>query len=426
MKTELINSRIYLAAKIFKTLCLRALCSFGLVFLTYVLSTTVDLASLGQFSTGISFLLLISLLGRAGSSTWLLKFSGINYIKGKTNSIYYEMEKIHNMVLCITIILSTISAFWVIFFSYYDLWFILLIFSSPGVALLYTQAAVYRGSERAHMGPFMEFGMVSLCVAVIMYLWSLKEKNINIAGFAITLVVATYILHGIFRKHIKNLIPIPSDLYQENKSQLKEDLLANKSYFITELAQYSSQYGMILIASFSLSSSAVGQFTIIQQLAFIINFILGVSVNTISSYFASYGEKKDYLMIKKVKRKVQLIMLIWLIPMLITAFTFSSSILELFGIFSKEADLGFRLLCIVQTLNALSGLSLAVLNMTGHELMVSKISLIVLIIQISLAIVLSLNFGILGLVLAFSASTLLRNGLSVYFETKVLRRVRTI
>jgi O-antigen/teichoic acid export membrane protein len=276
------------------------------------------------------------------------------------------------------------------------------------------------------MGPFMEFGMVSLCVAVIMYLWSLKEKNINIVGFAITLVVATYILLGIFRKHIKNFIPIPSDLYQENKSQLKEDLLANKSYFITELAQYSSQYGMILIASFSLSSSAVGQFTIIQQLAFIINFILGVSVNTISSYFASYGETKDYLMIKKVKRKVQLIMLIWLIPMLITAFTFSSSILELFGVFSKEADLAFRLLCIVQTLNALSGLSLAVLNMTGHELMVSKISLIVLIIQILLAIVLSLNFGILGLVLAFSASTLLRNGLSVYFETKVLRRVRTI
>ena len=407
-----------LSIKILQTLCSRAICSFGLIFITYVLSRNVNLSQLGNFASITSLVLLISLISRAGGSTHLIKICGIYLPKGKLKELNQAISDLSKFAIYCSGLLSIFVAFVLIFYSAYDPWFALLIMCSPGVSVLYYVSAIFRGADKSYLAPLAEFGSLSLFVSLLIVAANFLGYVIAIKVLCIIYFFLTYTLAIIALRVVKKFIPSTSELKPWTASSWVRYQKVNYRYFITEFSQYFSQYGFMLVAAACLQAAQVAQFSIIQQLAFTINFVLGVSANTIASKVARYGGDYNYNGIALIKKKTQLLMLFWLLPISSILFIFAPSFTALFGVSSEEVIFLLRILVVVQVCNALSGLSLTILNLTGNENVVSRISILVVLLQFSLGVIFTTKFGLFGLVMAFSFSILLRNILANFFEYK--------
>ena len=403
-----------LAYQLFKTLIARGVCSFGLIFLSLTISKLMGLVVLGQFSSTVALVLLVSLLSRTGSTLHLLKVTGIYYPQKRYSVIKSALNGAVKTSLAISTLMSLVLAFTFIYLFEYSLWLIVLVMCSPGVTILYSYSAIFKGVGQSYLGPITEFGFLSFCAALSLSVLYLIGAGVSLKELAISFVV-TILLVLVWARLRIDLILMSDQSKKDGQTAVGKSitkLWGNRNYFTTELSQYFSQYGFVLVAAYFLTQSDVAMFTIVQQVAFIVNFILAVVVNTVSAKFAEYGRTGSFDMIVKTKRTAQKYMLFWLFPAGILGLIWTADILKFFAVHSFEAVFALRIMIVTQIVNALSGLSICILNMTGQDRMVSLVSIFVIIVQLVVSVTLASYLGFMGLIIALSATLLLRNFLT--------------
>jgi O-antigen/teichoic acid export membrane protein len=412
-----------LANKLIKTLIARGVCSFGLIFLSITISKLMGLAVLGRFSSTVALVLLVSLLSRTGSTLHLLKVTGICYPTKRYSNIKSALSGGIKRSFSLSLLMSLVVAFTFFYHYEYSPWLALLILCAPGVAILYSYSAVFRGAGQSYIGPITEIGFISFCVALSLSVLHLFGSVVSLKELAISFVVMTLLVIVWARLRI-NFVLMSDRSTEDDQAPSEESvttLWSNRNYFMTELAQYFSQYGFVLVAAYFLIESDVALFTIVQQVAFIVSFILAVVVNSVSAKFAEYGRTNSFDMIYQTKRTAQKYMLFWLFPVGIIGIIWTADILKLFGVHSFDAIFALRLLIVTQIINALTGLSICILNMTGQDRIVSLVSIFVIIMQLIVSVTLATYFGFIGLIVALSATLLLRNALTNIAELIMLR-----
>lgn len=410
-------SGINLVLRIILTLFTRSIAAFGPLLLSHIVSNRFGLDSLGHLSSATALMLALVVIANFGSSSLIVKSVGIDLGRDDftaAQATYFSALKIS---LKVSITLTAVG----VFLAYYMalqtvlIWFLI---ASPAMALLMLNASLLRANTDSSLAPFCEFGFLSLIIGLIVMGLGALGASLSFEFLGPLTILVTYT--GLVLSYLALFQRIPQLWHKVlvPRTRIPQHIHKSQNFFFIEFAQYFSQWGLLLVIGLFSSSENVGIFMIVLKLSFLVNFILGVTSNTISAQVANLFAAKKNETLYRVRHHARLTMLCATVPLALLLWVFDTELLVNFQIFSADAEYLFNWLVTIQILNVATGLSPIFLKMTGYEHILRNIVLGTFLLQLILAFVLTPIWGLVGAAISFSIGLLLKNTLSVFFEQK--------
>jgi len=231
------------------------------------------------------------------------------------------------------------------------------------------------------------------------------------AGVVVSALFAVYFI-------VKKLQKIVS----ESKVEFSKRELVTTSFpmMVTTIASFlMGNVSLFMLEVFS-TTEEVGVFSVAFKIATLISLIL-VAVNTISApkFSELYWEHKYRKLQEVINHSTKLIFFNSLL-LSMAIILYSKAILAVFGDEFVIGTLSLILLVVGQMINSATGSVSILLNMTGHQKVLSKIVLITTITTIFVNIILIKSYGINGAAFSFIISMALLNISAVIYVKKAL------
>lgn len=412
---------VQVGKKILLTFSSKSVSAFGTIFILSVISKTLGLDAVGQFSTASAIMLGIVVISNFGNGSLIQRDVAILLAKGRFGDARAEYLGCVKSTLIVSSPLALALVLYSVFYSgsVLQLCFAL---SAPGVAILVLNASVFRAHQQSSIAPFLEFGFNNLVSALIILSLVTFAAPITLPTLAIIILCTTYAVLFFSLALIHYCIP----QFWTSSSELRFSFFHHPQksfdFFALEFAQYFSQWGLIVIISYFETMENVGIFATILKISFLVNFILGVTSNTVSAKIASLHAEGRFQEMYKLRSYARLTMLSIAIPAGLFLLIFQHEILAYFKIAPVDASAILYLLLAVQVLNVATGMSPIILKMIGGEKQLRNIVLFTLLMQISFVSLFTWSYGLVGAAIAFGSSLLTKNFLSVVVERRI--RVR--
>jgi O-antigen/teichoic acid export membrane protein len=412
-----IFSEINLVLRISLTLFTRSIAAFGPLLLSYVVSNTFGLDILGHLTNAIALMLALVVTANFGSSSLIVKSVGIDLVRNNftaAQATYFSALRI-SLIVSLSLSAVMVSVVYYMALQPILIWFLI---ASPAMALLMLNASLLRANNDSSLAPFCEFGFLSLVLALIVMGISALGVSFSFKYLGPFAILVTY--GALVLSYLVLLKRIPQLWHKVLAPQtwVRQHIQKSRNFFFIEFAQYFSQWGLLLVVALYTSSENVGIFMIVLKLSFLVNFILGVTSNTISAQVANLFAADNIKTLFRLRHHARLTMLCAAVPLALLLWAFDTELLLNFKILSAEAEYLLKGLLIIQVLNVATGLSPVFLKMTGYEHILRNIVLGTLLLQLVLAFALTPIWGLVGVAVTFSTGLLLKNILAVFLERK--------
>ncbi|MBL4772685.1 MAG: oligosaccharide flippase family protein, partial [Alcanivoracaceae bacterium] len=178
----------------------------------------------------------------------------------------------------------------------------------------------------------------------------------------------------------------------------------------------------ILILGFFLSLNDIGIFKVAVSISVLIAMPVSL-INTVSgSIVSDLYTKKEFGQLAKISSAMSILMVLGVLALVIPFVIYGHEIIV--WSFGSGYDQSVVILLIIgfgHLISAFFGINAILLNMTKHEKRVTRAILYSLVVNIVLAIVLILNFGLIGAAVANAVSLVIWNVLMWYDVKKLLK-----
>jgi len=392
----------------------RGFSALSAFLMTIVISRYLNSYEAGIYFLTFSILTIMSIVGRLGLDNTVTRYIAIYSSKKQWFEVSYIMNK---AIKVVTIFLLFILFILIIFNDLISRTFFLkynismqLLWITPSILFLGLSTILSYGLAGLKK-PTQSIFVLNILISVLI-ITSFFIFNIDTSLQAIkilSLVTALNLVFTIFlwKKNTKFKKTINSSF----------DISLWKSclplWAVAIMTTFTQLIGQFNVAYFT-SSEEVAYFFTAQRTALLISLIL-ITFNTIlAPKFAHLYNLNKLKEIKELTFNSLKIMMSITIPISIIMFFYATEIMLIFG---SEYIQGAKLLQIIafgQLFNVFSGSASYLLMMTGHERDLRNLMIINGVFTISLSIILTYFFGVVGAAWALSISLITQNIMSVY------------
>ena len=199
--------------------------------------------------------------------------------------------------------------------------------------------------------------------------------------------------------------------------------VSRRSFLIIALSSYGYNTINSLVLGFTCSPVDVGIFNILMKIATPIAFILIAFQRSSMPRIAKKYAEGDIEYLKEAFLKIGLLAGILGLCFFLIVLFFGQNILLVWNIEEYEVYNSLIILALGFLINAATSVAGPILAMTGQEDIHSNINVVSVGLQVTLSLVLTIEFGIIGAATSFTAIMLFSNLAKVFFMyKKVLRR----
>ncbi len=230
---------------------------------------------------------------------------------------------------------------------------------------------------------------------------------------SLTAVLSIYYWNKTINLCDNNIIEkrLPKKYYLLNFKTLNK----SKPFFYIAASNLLIQYSSILVIGVYQSSSDVGIYSAALRTAGLISFVL-IALNTvIAPKMSAYFFTGDYKNLSKVSKLSSILGLLSAFPITLIYFLFSKQILGIFGDEFITGSDSLLILAFGHFANVSTGSVLFLLMMTGHEKVVSRLTMFFAVINIVLNITLVKFYGIVGAAIATALTMFFINTIAFFY-----------
>lgn len=410
-----------LALALLRTFVARGIAAVGSFVLVIVLGRLYGAAGVGIFAIAQSVILGAAILARYGMDSALIRFVGSNH---QSPAVMTYLRWACTKALLLSLVVAAL-----IFISR-DLLehalnaeglsqvLISIAIATPAFTLSFLIAGFMKGVRKPATACLLENGSISLVASLSLFAlhWLRPGMGISNAGLAYALAAWLVLVQGawhLWRWHGRR------DVIGERgcscASSKKEFASSSQAFFVMSLAMFMQSVLGLLIAGYFLSSTELGLFRSAQQTAVLISFVLTVINAIFPARFATLFYSGEIQVLSRLVRQGALLGMAMSLPLLIICLLAPQTFLSLFGSgFSGAAGL-LRIIAIAQFINVATGSVGFLLNMTGHEKLMSNIAVFSNVLGLLFFFVLIALFGATGAAAALSLVIVLQNLIATLF-----------
>lgn len=400
---------------------------FGILFgylLTIIISREYGPNGLGVYSIAYTTMIIFSFLTSFGLTTSILRFVGQfskpEYSYEKKVLYSYALKIIFVLSICFSLItyrLSSEIANYIFNDLVYEEAIRIVAVIAPFFTLNLINVEFLRGLKKITISEIFRTVLIPLICAILIIFYSGRFDSIQfplhalgITILALSIISTLIVLKNLHKIELKTNSELSLKLLIKTSAPMM--LIALSSYFIGNISVY-------VIQIFE-SKYEVGIFALSLKLSLFISFVL-VGVNTVIApkiselYWSENISELKYL----IKSKTQFIF--WLsfaIFLLITIF--SNDIINMINKEFSSGTIVLIILAIGQLINASCGPVGLLLNMTGNESVLMRVTLSMLVLTVILNIIFIYHFSILGAAIATAMAIGIKNIILVAIAKKRL------
>lgn len=384
-----------------------AITALGALFLQWLLARQMPIDSVGLFFALVTIVMTVDLLVRFGVEQTVFREGGHYYLSGDRTSFRGVLLGARRFILRRGLIGAVVVAA----LAYpIDRWFLnadrdyvpILIVAAlvPFYSLAIPWAASLRCRGLTALAPFWGPGGIAAVTALLLIvIWGYENPGVATA-------VATYAVAG-----VALAIPFLS-LRQRNSSRVA--LAHAGDYGITQICQFLIQWGVLLVVAGLGPPSEVAVLNAALRVAAIINFVLMIFNGVFAPRYANLHKSGSIAELETLARKATRIMTaIALVPFLAIVL-FGDVIVLQFGEQYRDALPLLRIVAVAQFLNVLAGPVLNILNMSGHQRDVKRITMVSGLGVLLVSVPVYMAFGLIGMACVIAGGIILNNLLAVF------------
>ena len=257
-----------------------------------------------------------------------------------------------------------------------------------------------------------------VAIMLLLLLSSYTENYIPTMAYSVSTVIAA-IVSVIFIVVKRKEVIAKSKV----KVEFKNILGVSYNMFLSSSALFIAGWIDIIMLGIFSDAASLGIYGVASKVAKVtVLFIASIGIIS-AREFAAHYVNKDFESLKKSVQNASKISFMFTTPVLVILFIFMETILGFFGETFIAAKPVLYVLLISQYLNAITGPTDQILNMTGNHAILKNLNFISIIANIGLNLLLIPLYGIVGAAIATGFSNVFMNVSCTYFIWKRLRIV---
>lgn len=416
MNINALNFNSVYAAKIFKSLALKA-CSTGMKFIA--LSVMIKIAGVeeyGVYVIGMSMFLLAQTISRGGIDLLIQKQSAVN----EKNSIYIG-KLVGSVYISAFIAFVVLLAFYPVINLYSDgvalkSW-MFFVACGPFYALCWNSTYILRGVGKVSSSIFLLELLIPLLQLCFFYLAnSVFFKNSLVFSFLLAVIVTSVMYMYLINKIIGKKVKVDFRFYIKQLS-------SSRFFFYIALTNVLLVWSDTYVVGYFMEPSDVAVYSIITKLGMLL--LLPVSVITIytNNSVAKWSSinQGNGLIYREMLIYTLSTLLIIILIVIGVIFTYPY-LMQYFGI--KSPELLFSAVAtylIAQAVFALGGPMESILLMGERQNILYKINILIVLVNFTLCAVLVPSIGLLGASISTLVSVLISKALQLLFVYKFFK-----
>ncbi len=405
-----------------KTAITRVFSAAFAFLLTLIVSRTTDATISGQFFFLFNLVSLMAIVSQLGFDVSLVRFNAIAFSEGNSlqQSNNYRTALSRSLLFCIISCVVLIVSFYLFpqqlnQTNTPSMAVTLALLCVPFLVLGQTNSRVLQASKNVVSALFaLQLG-VSMLMVLFAVVLDIFDKN------DITSLTAALLLAACIVAVISSLNWFKSGHYQKPSSPADKELVQSaKHVWIGSIFSNFLQWGGLVIAGFFISTSDLGLLAAAQRTSLLIGFVL-ITINFIvAPMFASLYKKGEMVKLRNLSRLACRANIgLALIPVLV-CMLLPELVMQFFGQEFVAAAPLLVALSLGQLVNVATGSVGYLLLMSGHESIMKYITIVSGIISISLLVILSQLYGVLGAAWAIAIGMAIQNLAALYFVKRYL------
>lgn len=298
--------------------------------------------------------------------------------------------------------------------------------AAPIFALMKLYAESLKSTGRAMPAVCIESATSPVALLVLCLIcWILDKPAVAVSlivTFALSLAIAFIALRLALRKRVGNLIEIDT-IGRRNAtvtSSAQTDLFSLWSGGVLSIAFLHLPF---LLMPLYITTAEIGVFSIAHKMVNVITTILLMLAAIYGPAFAIAAGKGDALELSKVLARTQIICSAIFVPLAAILILFANPLAGLFGEEFAELQWFLIILCAGQLVNAITGLSGVLLNMSGSASLELKSLILAITLALAGSLIVGPAYGATGLAAVFSISIAVKNIASYTFARKALQKI---
>lgn len=419
--------------KLIRTFFSRGLAAVGTLTFHFILARVMGMSEYGLFVIGYVLITGASLFAKFGMTSAIIKSASIMFKNREFGKILKLKREVTFLVLLLSIIISMIFAFSTDLIS--DLLFdglnvrnLILVFSLslPFFSVLTIQSSFLKSFSRPEIAPFYEIGLMVFFTALFTFFYSLFTENVTSFDTSIIFLVSCFVVFLTGNYTLRSIIDKETGGKKYPLEKFKGFYSTLISFGITNICSYFLKFSPILILGYYFSSREVGYYSISNNAAFLINFVLWVVDSVYSPFFANLYREDKIDELKALLKKATTYMLIIAIPVFLVIITFSNTILSLFEPNFNGSTTPLLILAFAQLINVATGPVLFLMNMIGRERELMIINLITSTLTVFLGLILVPKYNYLGAAIATALGLIVQNLTAFFLSKRIINNTITI
>lgn len=378
----------------------------------------------GIFSLCWTILMLGAVLGRIGLDTAIVRFIASDVAQQQgANS-----RNIHRKGLALVLIASIVVCLLFYLFSkqisllFFDTSLRANLIRIMGLSVIPMSVMSYnaeslRAFKKIALFSIFQNGSIYIIILIILFSLSFMNKDL---GF----LIQTILYSLVFMASISLILFSREEKKHSSLSKNRKPISVNSMLkvaipmLLTNSLFLIMNWTDIIMIGIYLPETDVGIYTIAVKIA-ALNSVALAAVNSIAApKFAELFSKNDKSGLRRIVKQTTLINSLISLPIFFLIILIPGFLMRLFGAEFEQGISALIILACGQIFNAVSGSTMYILNMTGHEKIGQNILIAGAIINIALNSLLIPEYGISGGAIATLSSTVIWNLLAIYYIYK--------
>mgnify|MGYP000530370250 CR=1 FL=1 len=249
-------------------------------------------------------------------------------------------------------------------FSYYlfggiDVKYLLLAFSIslPFHSYLTIQSSFLKSFKKAEIAPLYEIGLMVLLTAFFTLLYSFLVDEVEAYEGALFFLISCLLVFFAGNYRINKELSL-QDGYKKNQYEKYDNFYSTLwNYGFSNVFSYFLKFSPILILGFYHSSLEVSYYSIANNTAYLINFVLWIVSSVYAPYFANLFKENKLDELNRHLTRSTIYMLIVAIPIFLVIVAFPQFFLTIFDPNYSGSTASLNILAFAQLINVATALS---------------------------------------------------------------------
>lgn len=425
---KLINSDKEIISRLIKTFFTRGLSAIGTLVFHVVLVRVLGVDEYGLFVIAYSLIIGLSLFAKFGMTSAVLKFSSIMFKNRQFGKILKLKRDLTYLIFIISVIFSilissnteSISLF---FFDGTDVKNLLFVFSIslPFYSFLTIQSSFLKSFSKPEIAPLFEIGLMVLFTALLTFIYSLFYDSITSFNSSVFFLISCFFIFLAGNFTIKKVITNHIGNKKINYENYQDFYSTLFSFGLSNISSYFLKFSPILILGYYYTSVEVSYYSISNNSAFLINFVLWIVSSVYAPYFANLFKENKIKELNKLLKRATIYMLIIAVPVFLIIVIFPNFILSIFDPDFNGSTSTLLILAFAQLVNVATGPVLFLMNMIGREKELMFIIVITSILSVALGLILVPKYSYLGAAISTAIGLIAQNLTAVYKSKKYIK-----